>query len=115
MPTRPLRPCAQPGCRELVPAGRCRAHARQQEQARGSHGARGYDRRWERVRALVLQAEPLCQVCQAEGRVTAANEVHHLVPIAVDPSRRLELANLQPLCKACHAAITARETHGARR
>jgi len=33
----------------------------------------------------------------------------HVVPIGVDPSRRLDLSNVQTLCNRCHSAKTLRE------
>ena len=65
--------------------------------------------RWRDTRAGVLRSQPLCVLCQAEGRVTAATEVDHVVPLV----ERFDLAfvrtNLQPLCEPCHDAKSARE------
>lgn len=49
----------------------------------------------------------LCQPCQAEGRVTPAAEVDHIVPKAKGGSD--EMANLQAICRPCHQAKTDRE------
>lgn len=64
--------------------------------------------RWLRLRRNVLTAHPLCQRCEAEGRITAATEVHHRVPVEsafmYDDKRRLmyDPDNLVALCHACH-------------
>lgn len=53
-----------------------------------------------------LAAEPLCRMCAAEGRVTAATLVDHIVPIE-DGGAVLADANLQSLCIPCHGIKTA--------
>lgn len=79
-----------------------------------SSTARGYGADWRRVRAAVLAAEPLCRFCAAEGRVTAATEVDHVDAFhgLADP-KRLDPANLRPLCQPCHRRRTARQASGA--
>ena len=70
-------------------------------------------REWHELRVLKLQANPLCEMCQADGDVTAATCVHHRVPIETattkEEMRRLALdcglSGLQSLCYACHAKV----------
>ena len=45
--------------------------------------------------------------CRREGRVTAAAEVHHIVPLSAGGTH--DESNLMALCKPCHSRITARE------
>jgi 5-methylcytosine-specific restriction protein A len=78
------------------------------EKYRGTAAKRGYDAVWRRLRSIVLANNPLCADCKAQGYTTLANEVHHVVKVQDDPSRRLDVSNLMPLCKACHSARTAR-------
>lgn len=65
-------------------------------------------RRWRRLRTAELARHPLCADCAAEGYVTAATEVHHLVPVESgrDEAHRAALAydpaNLMALCAGCH-------------
>lgn len=73
---------------------------------RGTSTERGYDATWRRARDHHLREHPLCAVCESRGRTTAAVLVDHIVPIAVDPSRRLDPTNFRSCCTACHAAIT---------
>lgn len=115
MPERPARPCRHPGCPALVPRGgglcpdhRSGAHRRYDSDRLSAH-RRGYTRQWSRERARQLDREPLCRACRRQGRVTAASEVDHIVPARIAPSRFLDPANLQSLCRACHAAKTWRE------
>ncbi len=51
----------------------------------------------------MLADQPLCELCEAEGIVEAAVEVHHVQPIAQRPDLRLERGNLMCLCVPCHA------------
>ncbi|HZK89764.1 MAG TPA: HNH endonuclease signature motif containing protein [Stellaceae bacterium] len=74
---------------------------------RGSAASRGYDRAWTKVRNAFIKAHPLCQHCEAKGLVVAASEVDHVIPIPVDPSRRLDPTNLSAICRSCHRAKTA--------
>ena len=69
---------------------------------------------WRRLREEVMaEAKGLCQLCAAEGRVKAAREVDHIVPVsrmnidmdsAADRERFYSRTNLQALCSECHKA-----------
>jgi len=80
---------------------------RDDERASAAH--RGYDRKWRKLRAAKLSADPLCEHCKPRGRIVPAVDVDHIREIhgRHDPGR-LRWDNLQSLCKACHA----RKTHG---
>lgn len=115
MPERAPTACRRPGCRGLVRGGVCsacgdlrRQTAAEHDERRGSSRQRGYDGRWERVRAMHLAAEPLCRLCAARGRVTPAVLVDHIVPIR-DGGAVLDDRNLQSLCRRCHDAKTAED------
>ncbi len=75
---------------------------------RVSAAKRGYDRQWRRLRAAILARFPLCQRCEAAGRVTPAEDVHHVIKVKDDRSRRLDPSNLMSVCRACHAALDRR-------
>lgn len=70
--------------------------------------------RWQALRLLVLSREPMCRPCRQAGVEIVATEVDHVVP-AVEMIRRhgavgvFVEANLQPICRPCHAAKSARE------
>ena len=63
---------------------------------------------WRRLRAAVLDAEPLCRECAKAGRTTAASCVDHID----GDSHNNDTSNLQPLCSPCHSRKTAREDGG---
>lgn len=61
-----------------------------------------YDsRRWRQMRSLQLSIEPLCRMCQAEGRVTAATVADHVTPHKGDEALFFR-GELQSLCKRHH-------------
>lgn len=112
MPQKPLKPCGHPGCTELVRNGYCDQHRREKEQRRGSAHERGYTSRWQRARLSYLRQHPLCVMCQAEGRVTAATVVDHIIPHKGDQVLFWDVNNHQPLCKMHHDIKTATEDGG---
>lgn len=68
-------------------------------------------RQWHQLRIQKLRANPLCEICQAQGYVTASRCVHHLVPVEsgrTDEDCRtlcFQWTNLQALCFKCHSDI----------
>lgn len=108
MPTSPAGPCSVPGCagRSWQKSGRCEQHQRQAraayDRARGSFRERGYRSDWDRLRARILRAEPLCRQCGI-----AATDVHHDPPFVA--GTRHEDYSLVPLCHRCHSTITSRQ------
>ena len=73
-----------------------------------SNDARYSGSQWRKLRAQVLEAEPLCRECNSRGRVTAAKMVDHIAPVTAG-GEFYEWDNLQPLCDSCHARKSARE------
>lgn len=55
-------------------------------------------------------ADGLCERCLAKGIVRAAREIHHIVPIEIDYSKRLDYDNLIALCSDCHNKIHNRQS-----
>ena len=110
--------CAQQGCSEIVPRGRCNQHRTIPDRARGTFRERGYTARWDRRAAAFKRLYPLCGMrpnglrpvmsqCHSEGRTTIATQVDHVVPHKGDPVLMWdELHNWQSLCSACHTRKT---------
>jgi len=129
MPDAPLRPCATPDCRQLVPRGHCPAHRRVREQTRGTAHQRGYTAYWHqmfRPRFLGLLVEagiaPVCGAalpagpqtrhsrCRAAGLLTGTDlHLHHEPPLAEwerrDRSRVCDPCRIQLLCASCHRSV----------
>lgn len=104
MPTRPPKPCSVNGCPNLTHQRYCSEHQGMERQRRkrydkqrGTRHQRGYDHNWVKIRAVVLQAEPLCRECKRP-----AVDVHHSVKGNHNP------ATLVPLCRSCHNSKTRR-------
>lgn len=62
---------------------------------------------WKHLRDLAMSRDAgLCVDCLKAGRVTPAEEVHHIKPITreniTDPSITLNLDNLVSVCRECH-------------
>jgi 5-methylcytosine-specific restriction protein A len=96
----------------LIPKAKPRPfkrHGVRYDKERGSSCARGYDRDWQRLRLVQLGREPLCRHCKARHLIEPAVEVDHIVPIKAAPELRLDIDNLQSLCKSCHARKTLAE------
>ncbi|MBM7795195.1 HNH endonuclease [Pseudoglutamicibacter cumminsii] len=111
VPRKPKRPCSQPGCPELTDHRFCPAHARAEDERYRTYQLdpainKRYDHRRRKIRNAYIQAHPLCEQCQTQGRVTPAQEVDHIVPL--EDGGTHDEANLQALCKPCHSSKTAR-------
>lgn len=104
MPVAPHTICTHQGCAELVPSGsRCSHHSRRVD-ARPSAYRRGYgSSRWLRLRKMVLSRDPICVCCE----LAEATVADHILPKKMGGPD--SLANLQALCKGCHAAKTLQE------
>ena len=59
------------------------------------------------IRAHVLSQSPLCVKCESKGRITAATEVDHVIPLHQGGTDDFD--NLQALCHDCHAEKTAQD------
>lgn len=60
---------------------------------------------WQAVREQVLARDGYqCQVCKRAGRLTPATTVHHIKSVRQAPALKLDPANLETICKACHNA-----------
>jgi 5-methylcytosine-specific restriction protein A len=73
--------------------------------------ARGYTYQWQKARADHLQAFPLCEICQAEGVITAASVVNHRKPHNGDPVLFWDRTNWQSVCTHHHASDIQRAEH----
>lgn len=107
MPSR-RRPCAS-GCGKVTSERFCESCSKQKyvgrtsDRLKGSASSRGYDNDWRKIRLVALRRDNyLCQICLKTDRPTQATDVDHIISIKKAPERRLDLSNLQSLCKPCH-------------
>lgn len=125
MPLRPNKPCRHRGCNTLTrdAAGYCDEHRAEAvgwtRSNNGTAAERGYGYEWKKIRDWVMRRdEGLCQPCAKLGAVSLAREVDHIIGKA--QAKRLGWTreqvdtreNLQAICRACHAAKTAKEARG---
>jgi len=115
MPMKAKRPCRWPGCPNLTSdrRGYCDEHKTKAAQKYERYGrdpatAKRYGADWKKIRKRYITAHPLCEICKAAGRYTAAEEVHHKTPLADGGTNDPD--NLQALCKPCHSRITAKNS-----
>ena len=112
MPRKPPKPCAWQGCPELTYSRHCGRHtkqdaARYNKYCRDPETNRRYGQAWRKARARYIAKNPLCERCRGEGRLTPAQEVHHVKPLADGGTH--DESNLESLCKSCHSRITVGE------
>ena len=118
MPYRPKRPCSYPGCPRLTDGRYCEEHqkiitAHYNKHERDPASKRRYGRTWKRIRDRYIAAHPLCEQCRKEGKLTLAEEVHHILPLAEGGTHVEE--NLISLCKSHHSALHLMERNRRRK
>src|SRR5438128_846854 len=111
MPLRAERACRNQRCPSGTNhvSGYCdpcrRGRYKEQDRDRGPEHAFYNSTEWKRVRLLQLSRDPLCVACVAEGELTLASHVDHIVPIVLGGDR-LNLGNVQSLCTSHHSKKT---------
>lgn len=66
-------------------------------------------KQWLKTRAIILANDPICRACEAEGIVTPAEHIDHIIPRKIRPDLAFDADNLQPLCRSCHGRKTLAE------
>lgn len=117
MPSIPRSQCDQYQCKAASITG-----SRFCEQHTSPRAAPKTDRRekdslyssaaWRQIRAAQLSAHPLCQCCQSEGRLTAAEVVDHVFRWKDFGELAFRLNLWNSLCAACHSRKGRLETLG---
>lgn len=112
-------PCREWSCPNLVKSrsqkGYCDDHASKRSgwnrrvDRTGSTTERGYGYAWSKLRKRILQRDKyLCVSCSAQGRITEATDVDHIVCKAHGGTD--DELNLQSLCSSCHKEKTQKES-----
>ena len=69
------------------------------------------NRHWRKLRDTYLRENPLCEECLKHGKVTPAEDVHHIKsPFRggeINYNMLLDYHNLESVCKDCHGEIHA--------
>lgn len=108
MPRKPKRPCSFLGCPQLTEGQYCEQHRvearrRYDKYERATNVNKKYGRAWKRIRDRYVTEHPLCECCERKGKMTVAQEVHHILPISKGGTH--DRNNLMSLCKSCHNKI----------
>ena len=116
---KPKRPCGASMCPNLAESGEkyCKGCKAKGYSEHKEYKARRTDKkeqaiyksaRWKAVRGIRLRLNPLCLMCEKEGRITLAQMVDHIRPIK-QGGAVYDLDNLQSLCFRHHNIKTASE------
>lgn len=120
---KPFRICNKFGCNNLTKNKYCQEHEhieREKELKRHKQYNKQRDpvlvkfynsKEWRTLSEYVMASNNyLCVGCSLPGiKPVIADVVDHIVPVAVDWSKRLEINNCQPLCHDCHNKKTAED------
>ena len=77
-------------------------------------------RTWTQTRLFVITQEPFCPICAEEGRIKAAVDVDHIIPLSrifyeqLDPALIFDTENLRGLCKQHHGEKSGQEAQEAK-
>lgn len=108
MPSKPGTAC-RPPCPGVVREGVCSVCGprRRQRPSTPSAASQG-GRAWRELRDRKRRLNPLCEACEREGRVTPAEEIHHLRYGTGKNPAIVPIEWLESLCLACHAKATGK-------
>jgi len=112
MPYRSKKPCGYPGCPKLTNKRYCPEHEKVEAQRyekydRDPNHGTNYGTSWEKIRGRFLEAHPLCEICQREGKLIPAVLVHHKKSLRDGGTN--DNGNLAALCQECHSRLHAKE------
>lgn len=67
---------------------------------------------WKRLRNLKISNNPICEICEKEGRINPTEVIDHIIPVTVENVNEVffDYNNLMSLCNNCHWE----KTHGKR-
>lgn len=66
---------------------------------------------WKQLRnQKFYDADGMCEMCKMNGVIAMGKEVHHIVPIEEDYSKRLDYDNLILLCPMHHNLVHERQS-----
>jgi len=115
MPISAPKPCGHAGCGKLVRdgSGRCDKHQATAWVRKPTATKRITGRKLQAMRAALFQSQPLCVLCEAQGKVTLATQRDHIVPLAEGGQDTAD--NTQGLCHDCHEGKSLAERLRAQR
>lgn len=107
MPASPMKPCRHAGCRRLTKERYCDEHKPLHAWVHSKETPRLRGRKLQKERERLFNEQPLCVECERQGRVRAATQRDHIVPLA--EGGQDVPGNIQGLCSECHSAKSQEE------
>ncbi|WP_371069129.1 HNH endonuclease [Sediminibacillus sp. JSM 1682029] len=103
-----MRYCGEQGCKQLIAKGRyCEDHRRKKRKKVVYSKNKSFyrTRDWKDLKAYCYQRDGGC--CQRCGKFVFGKRSHHhhIVPIQIDPSLKLDPDNIMTLCSKCHPIV----------
>lgn len=114
MPRKPKKPCAYPGCPELVDGYYCEEHKKLTDKLYNRYARDDFSKNfynsmaWRLARKRQLSVHPFCEECLKNGKAVKATMVDHIIPIK-QGGDKFEPSNLQSLCFSCHSRKSVEE------
>jgi len=110
LPYKPMKPCKQQGCPNLTHNRYCEAHTKEESRryervGRDPNHGKHYGAAWNKIQKAFLAANPLCELCKQDGRLTPSELVHHKRKVRSAGTNDWD--NLQALCSECHSRYHA--------
>lgn len=95
-----------------LPKGKKRSWMPKKRKVYGQHDNSSFyqSKQWRALRNWYIKQNALCEQCNRENKITAAECVDHIKPISLWYAGRLAESNIQSLCNSCHAKKSARES-----
>jgi len=111
LPKKPKSPCRFGGCSELTNERYCDQHRKAinnyyNKYQRDPETNKRYNSIWRKIRKEFIKSNPLCKICKQDGKLTPAQEVHHVIPLSENGTH--DISNLQSLCKYHHSSESTR-------
>ena len=113
-----LRECKRVGCRALTRGTYCLEHVgnvandtyqrhKEYDKHRDPRSDKFYHSgEWKKAsNQAMIRDHFICQRHLKNKKIVSAEMVHHIIPIKIDWSKRLDLDNLVCLCDSCHAEV----------
>ncbi|WP_430494083.1 HNH endonuclease [Rossellomorea marisflavi] len=108
-----MKYCGEQGCKSLIFSGRyCADHKRKKmEKVVYSKNKSFYrTQAWQDLRSFVYERDKGC--CQQCGKFVFGKQAHahHIVPVQIKPSLKLDADNIMMLCNKCHPIVEEETT-----
>lgn len=103
-----MKYCGEQGCRNLISSGRyCNDHRRRRKKRVWHSNNKSFynSQAWKDLAAYVYERDKGC--CRRCGKFVFGKQAHrhHIIPVKVNPSLKLDADNVILLCNKCHVIV----------